>query len=127
LEAGESFALETTLATKIYQSKIRDAQQKGYEVTLFFFWLRNVEMAKERVRRRVEEGGHNIETNVIERRYHKGIENLFSIYLPIIDGAMIFDNSNGKPELLAQKTIDGQLTISNEVKFNALKNYHDHS
>jgi predicted ABC-type ATPase len=127
LEAGEGFALETTLTTKIYQSKIRDAQQKGYEVTLFFFWLRNVEMAKERVRRRVEEGGHNIETNVIERRYHKGIENLFSIYLPIIDGAMIFDNSNGKPELLAQKTIDGQLTISNEVKFNALKNYHDHS
>lgn len=60
-------------------------------------------MAKERVKIRVQEGGHNIPRKVIERRYLRGINNLFDIYLPIVDGALIFDNSYGKHELIAQK------------------------
>ena len=64
-----------------------------------FFWLQSIELAKERVKIRVSEGGHNIEPEIIERRYIKGIKNLFDIYLPIIDGALIFDNSEGKHEL----------------------------
>jgi predicted ABC-type ATPase len=71
--------------------------------------------------------GHNIEPQVIERRYYKGIKNLFDIYLPIVDGAFIFDNSLGKHQLLAQKLVNGQLTIINENKFNELKIYYDHS
>jgi hypothetical protein len=42
--------------------------------------------------------------------------------LPIVDGALIFDNSIGKNILLAQKTIDGQLNIIDKIKFNELKN-----
>jgi predicted ABC-type ATPase len=34
LSRGETFALETTLATKLYQQKIRVAQQQGYTVVL---------------------------------------------------------------------------------------------
>lgn len=120
---NESFAFETTLSTRSYKNKIIEAQKKGYTATLLFFWLHNIELAKERVRMRVLEGGHNIEPDVIERRYIKGIKNLFSIYLPIVDGALIFDNSEGKPELLAQKMVDGQLFIMNSMKFNLLKNY----
>lgn len=123
----ESFAFETTLATRSYKSKIEKAQQKGYTVTLLFFWLQSVELAKERVRIRVLEGGHHIEAHVIGRRYYKGIRNLFDIYLPLVDGAFIFDNSMGKHELLAQKTIDGQFTIINHTTFNELKKQYDHS
>ena len=72
---------------------------------------------------RVLEGGHNIEPDIIERRYTKGIKNLFNIYLPIVDGALIFDNSEGKPDLLAKKTVDGQLSIMDSKKFNLLKSY----
>ena len=70
---------------------------------------------------RVSEGGHNIAPEVIERRYYKRINNLVTIYLPIVDGALIFDNSNGRHELLAEKTVDGQLNIIDETKFNELK------
>ena len=125
LNGAESFAFETTLATKSYRNKIKEAKQKGFNVTLLFFWLQNVELAKERVKIRVTEGGHDIETNVIERRYRNGIKNLFNIYLPITDGALIFDNSLGKHELLAEKTIDGKFSIINEVKFKQLQNYYD--
>lgn len=121
LKNNESFAFETTLATKSYKSKIAEAQQKGYTVTLLFFWLQSIELAKERVKTRVAEGGHNILPEVIERRYTRGIKNLFDIYLPIVDGAFIFDNSNGNHELLAQKTIDDNLIIIDEYKFNKLK------
>ena len=119
---NQSFAFETTLSTKSYKSKILEAKEKGYTVTLLFFWLQNVELAKARVKMRVSEGGHNIEPEIIERRYFRGIKNLFKIYLPIVDGAIIFDNSNGKHELLAEKTIDGQLNIIDSIKFNELKN-----
>lgn len=125
LYENENFAFETTLATKSYKSKINEAREKGYRVVLLFFWLQNIELAKERVKIRVLEGGHNIEAEVIERRYIRGIKNLFDIYLPIVDGAFIFDNSEAKHELLADKQIDTTLNIVNLDKFNLLKKYYD--
>jgi predicted ABC-type ATPase len=127
LSENENFAFETTLSTKSYKSKINEAKDKGYRVTLLFFWLQNIELAKERVKIRVSEGGHNIEPEVIERRYIRGIINLFDIYLPIVDGAFIFDNSEAQHELIADKQIDYSLNIANEDKFNLLKNYYDNN
>ncbi|SFI21931.1 zeta toxin family protein [Halpernia frigidisoli] len=122
---NENFALETTLATKIYKSKIIEAQNNNYKVSLLFFWLENVELAIDRVNTRVSEGGHNIPENVIRRRYDSGIKNLFNIYLPIVDEAMIFDNSNGKPDLIASKTLNSSIEILNLEKYSQLKSYHD--
>jgi predicted ABC-type ATPase len=124
---NKTFAFETTLSTKSYKSKIIQAQNKGYRVTLLFFWLQNIELAKERVKARVSEGGHNIDSEIIERRYYRGIKNLFDIYLPIVDGAMIFDNSEGKHELLADKQMHNSLNIVNQTKFNLLKKYYENN
>ncbi len=49
ISSNVDFALETTLATKIYIQIIKDAQTKGYHVTLLFFWLNSSELAIERV------------------------------------------------------------------------------
>lgn len=127
LSEGEDFAFETTLSTKSYKNKILDAQKNGYRVALLFFWLQNIDLAKERVKIRVSEGGHNIDSDVIERRYIRGIKNLIDIYLPIVDGSFIFDKSEGKHELLADKQGNGFLNIVNQPKFNILKNYHDNN
>lgn len=125
LENQESFAFETTLSTRSYKLKVEEAKRKGYTVTLLFFWLQNVELAKERVRIRVTEGGHNIEAGVIERRYIKGIKNLFDIYLPIVDGALIFDNSFGKHILIGKKTTGLELEVTDNSKFDLLKKFYD--
>jgi predicted ABC-type ATPase len=124
LESNENFAFETTLATKSYKLKVIEAKSKNYNVTLLFFWLQNVDLAIERVKTRVSEGGHNIELDVIKRRYLNGIKNLFEIYLPIVDEAMIFDNSEGKHDLIAEKTFDSEIDILNQTKFDKLKNYY---
>jgi predicted ABC-type ATPase len=42
LNSKENFAFETTLATRSYRSKIFLAKEKGYNLTLLFFWLQNV-------------------------------------------------------------------------------------
>ena len=125
LNKNSDFALETTLATKTHKNTVLKAQAKGYHVTLLFFWLQTVELAKKRVQKRVSEGGHNIETAVIERRYVAGIINLFEIYLPIVDDILIYDNSEGRHELIAKKINQSELSILNEVKFNLLKQYYD--
>lgn len=124
IELGKTFAFETTLASKIYKGKIEIAKAKGFKITLLFFWLSSVELAKERVKTRVKEGGHNIEAEVIERRYKNGIKNLFELYLPIVDELLIIDNSSDHLEYLAQKTNNGEINIINFEKFQKLsENY----
>lgn len=125
LEDELSFAFETTLATKSYKNKILLANNKGYTVTLLFFWLQTIDLAKERVATRVLEGGHDIPKDVIQRRYINGIKNLFSIYIPIVDELMIFDNSQMKSELIASKSTMSSLIVLNEQKFNFLKSYYE--
>ena len=122
LQKGETFAFETTLATKSYKQKIEWAQANGYEVTLLFFWLDSPNIAKERVAQRVAEGGHNIPLETIERRYYNGIANLFTIYIDIVDICYIFDNSEGRKEIIAQKERHKDIVIYNNDKFNLIKN-----
>ena len=57
---GADFAFETTLATRYYTRFIRMAQERGYFVSLLYFWLPTPDQAVERVARRVAEGGHNV-------------------------------------------------------------------
>ncbi|MBP4141757.1 zeta toxin family protein [Flavobacterium sp. P4023] len=121
LDAEQTFAFETTLATKSYRGKIIKAKKQNYNVTLLFFWLENVDLAIERVRTRVLEGGHNIDTDVIKRRYKNGIKNLFEIYVDIADELLIFDNSFGVPELIAEKSVVSEMKILSPIKFNNLK------
>ena len=125
LQKGETFAFETTLATKSYKQKIEWAQANDYEVTLLFFWLDSTNMAKKRVAQRVDEGGHSIPSETIERRYHNGIANLFAIYIDMVDICYIFDNSEGRKELIAQKERHKDIVIYNNDKFNLMKNNYE--
>lgn len=79
LKANKSFAFETTLATKSDRHKIKTARENGYTITLLFFWLQTAALAKERVKIRVSEGGHNIDPDIIERWYSNGIKNLINL------------------------------------------------
>ena len=83
MSLGQDFSFETTLSTKSFVKTIEKAKEKGYYVTLIFFWLDSVELAIDRVRTRVREGGHDIPKDVIERRYTAGIKNLFKLFSSI--------------------------------------------
>lgn len=121
LKEKDDFAFETTLATKSFKNTIGTAQKLGYQVTLIFFWLDSEQLAIDRVKNRILEGGHSIPVDVIRRRYRAGLRNLFNIYLEKVDNALIFDNSNATPELIAEMKSKGKLRVFNETKFNSIK------
>lgn len=63
------FAFETTLAGHTYLRRIDAWREQGFVVKLVFLSLPSVDEAIARVRRRVEQGGHNIPADVIRRRF----------------------------------------------------------
>ena len=121
IKSQEDFSFETTLSTRSFVSTINTAREKGYYITLIFFWLESIQLAKDRVKKRVTEGGHNIEAEVIERRYTSGIRNLFKLYANRVDSLLIYDNSNIESELIAEKELNGEFIIHQLSKFYQLK------
>jgi len=122
INSNQDFSFETTLSTKSFVNTIENAKSKGYYVTLIFFWLESIELAKDRVQKRVSEGGHNIESDVIERRYKAGIKNLFNLYCDKVDSLLIYDNSTAESQLIAEKEIENEtFTIHNSQKFTTIK------
>jgi predicted ABC-type ATPase len=125
INKGETFAFETTLASKSFKDKLIKAKSLNYNIILLFFWLKDTSLAKERVKLRVKNGGHNIPEEVIERRYYRGIKNLFNIYFEIVDVAILVDNSENKIELIAERYYDESLKIINQTKYNLIKEQYE--
>ncbi len=117
---GESFAFETTLATRSYQNLIKSAKKERYETILLFLTLDSKELAIRRVATRVSEGGHNIPPDVIERRYVKGMLNLFNIYMKIVDKWILVDNSDEDFEFIAEGS-NSEYVVNNEKKWSNLR------
>ncbi len=103
LVLGDDFAIETTLTTRSYVSLIQKAKKLGYKVSLIYIWLSSPQLAIERVAERVKNGGHNIPTDVIERRYYRGVKNLFEMFMPVCDYWTIVDNSEKTLLRIARK------------------------
>lgn len=120
LQGNESFAFETTLSTVSYKHTVLEAQRNGFEVTLIYFWLRSSDLAKERVQIRVMEGGHNIEPSIIERRYVRGLKNLFHLYVPMVNNVLLFDNSDGLMEPIASRKGNNAWEIQDNHIWNTL-------
>jgi len=102
MRRNQSFALESTLSGKAHFRLLKEAKEAGYRIVLHFLMLPSPELARERVRKRVMEGGHSIPADVIERRFHRGKENL-PMYKSIADDWKVWDTANGTTELIDEK------------------------
>lgn len=111
LKKKSDFAVETTLATRTLMKTIRMAQNAGYSVTLLYFWLNSPELAIERVKARVEAGGHNIPEETIRRRYYVGIDYFFHHYAPMSDRWILADNSQTPFRVIAEGTRGGVTNV----------------
>jgi predicted ABC-type ATPase len=96
----QSFAFESTLASRFYATWISKLRQQGYDFHLLFLWLHSAELAVQRVRERVLVGGHDVAEEIIRRRYQKGIRNFFELYQTLSDTWVMYDNSASVDPLL---------------------------
>ena len=92
----------------------------GYTITLIYLWVQNPELAIQRVRDRVASGGHNIQEDVLRRRYGVGLKYLFDIYMPLCDRWMIGDNTNPPFSLVAEGN-SKRTIIKDEDKFKRIR------
>ncbi|SMG54155.1 Predicted ABC-type ATPase [Marivirga sericea] len=120
LEAGESFAFETTLSTRSYVTFIEKATKLSYQVTCLFFLLDSEELAISRVATRVKEGGHHIPEEVIRRRYKSGLKNFFNLFLPRVDNWLFVNNSGDSYEIIAEGSMN-EITVNNVLQWKELK------
>lgn len=104
ISQGHDFAFETTLSTKSYKNLVNEAKKAGYSVSLIFLYLNSQNLAVQRVKTRVKEGGHDIPEIVVRRRYENGLKNFFTLFRPIVDEWMFIENSGEPYRLIAQKT-----------------------
>lgn len=123
LSQGETFAIETTLAAKSYVNLIRRAKELEYSVSLLFLWLESPENAICRVALRVSEGGHNILEDVILRRYYAGLNNLFQLFMPIVDYWMLVDNTRIPRVIVAEGGAEVPVVIRNVELYQIIKGY----
>jgi predicted ABC-type ATPase len=78
---------------------------------LLFIWIDSPATAMQRVAERVMKGGHDIPSEVIERRYYRGLLNLINLYIPICDTWMVVNNEAVTPAPVAE----GGLNIENII------------
>lgn len=97
IEAKSSFAFETTLSGRSYAQDIPRWQQSGYRVNLIFLELPSVELALARVTGRVRHGGHAIPEATVRRRFITGRKNFETLYKPLVDSWILYDNSDIPP------------------------------
>lgn len=117
LRGATSFAMETTCSGRTHIRLLAKAKGAGWRVTLLFLWLPSPEAALDRVARRVREGGHSIPPEVVVRRYWAGLANLHAIYLPMADVAVIYDNSDGRRTLVAERPEKGKFIVHDETRW----------
>jgi predicted ABC-type ATPase len=89
------FMFETTLASLTYAQKIPRWQSYGYHVSLIFLRLPSADAAIERVRTRVQAGGHGIPREIVRQRFDKSLRYLEEIYKPLVNDWTVWDSLDG--------------------------------
>lgn len=114
------FGFETTLSGRSYIRVLEEIKQSGYQVDLFFLWVRSVDLALARIADRVRRGGHDIPPGTVRRRFDRGLNNFFEIYKPLVDSWFLFDNSAEIPLKIASGD-NGQTEVFDTILFDVIK------
>lgn len=118
-KAGVNFGFETTMSGVTYLKHIKALKEAGYKIHIFFLWLPTAQLAINRVKCRVKEGGHDVPIADIKRRFNRNVEKFFNEYRPLADEWMLFNNANKDAELIARKQ-NSHIESINEVLFNKI-------
>jgi len=92
MEKGNSFNEETTLTGKTILKLIDKVREKNYKLHLFYVGVGSPDISKERIKKRVADGGHHIPDEIVDKRYKESLKN-FEKILKKFDNVVVYDNS----------------------------------
>jgi len=111
IEQRASFISETVFSNPVGAKLqfLREAIAAGYEVTLYFIGIAGPQLSEARVFQRVLEGGHDVPTESLARRYKQSLKNLADA-IKFVPEVHVFDNSSiESPHRLVLTFRDGRL------------------
>lgn len=91
-ESNTPFHQEAAIPTPTLLRQVKAAKARGFRVRLYFVGVEGLQVAINRVHRRVDRGGHGIDESVISRRYEKITEHLGEL-LELCDVSVFYDNT----------------------------------
>jgi len=101
LVAGRAdFAFESTLSGLGYISRLREMKQSGYHIEIIYLRIFSARLAMNRIKSRVQQGGHNVPRVDVQRRFARSWRNFQEHYRPLADLWAVYDNSTRPPKLL---------------------------
>lgn len=103
MDQRHRFAFETTLAGQNHQRFFKEAQRVGYRITLYYLYLPSEGLALQRIRERVQRGGHDVPEIDVRRRFKRSLTNVLKVYRKIVDSFVLFDNAGSAPILVAHE------------------------
>jgi predicted ABC-type ATPase len=109
VRAYQTVGVETVLSTGKYRALVELAKGLGFEIHLIYVILETPEHCVERVKLRVEKGGHPVPEEKVIARYTRSLEQL-PWFLDAADFAAIYDNQFSEPKLMAEKE-NGVLSV----------------
>lgn len=90
-----SFVAETVMSDlERWRRFLTEAKAQGYRIVLIFVTTAHPAINVARVSERVQAGGHAVEPNKVVARYHKVMDETLPVILPMVDEAVLFDNSS---------------------------------
>ena len=95
IQSNSSFSFESVFS---HESKIKEleiAKKANFKIYLYFITTSDPLINIQRIKNRVDTGGHDVLEKKITERYYRTLNNLYSA-LKLADKAYIFDNSNTK-------------------------------
>jgi predicted ABC-type ATPase len=92
LKRRSSVAIESTLSGSYLIKTIKKVRSSGYRVSIIYVFIDNPQIALERIKARVEAGGHDVPEKDVLRRFSRSKNNFWRIYKPIADEWTIFYN-----------------------------------
>lgn len=101
LAQRRSFGFESTYSGASRPAIVKRAKKLGYATHAIFIGTEHHAINVARVRRRVEEGGHDIAKSEIVRRWKAAWENLLKTW-DSFDRITIIDNSGSGPKVIAE-------------------------
>ena len=111
IKQGTSFNQESTLTGQTILRTIEKVKENGFLVNLYYIGLDSSELAIERVKHRVANGGHGIPEDVIRKRYEASLDMLTRV-VPLCDFVVVYDNSKVYKKIAIYK--DDSWTLCDE-------------
>ena len=116
LDKEVSFAIESTLSGAGYVAMVNRAKNLGYDVTIAYVYVDSPEFCLERIRVRVQNGGHDVPADDVRRRYDRSKSNFVSLYAPLANHWMLY--YNGGNDLLLVAHGNGSTSVVAQDRYN---------